>query len=158
MARKSQNLSDEDQKHAQSIVFLIILGIYSGAMQSCKTHVDETEICRVNFYSANKRTLTIFLFILNKSYNWELRKWNQMKNDPRSCERNLCDCVRSLKKIQDFKGVEPVTLRYQCDSPTNWAIKILMLGAGQLCAHMFRYLPFASSVAEYRYVCIVKAK
>ena len=28
----------------------------------------------------------------------ELRKWNQMKNDPRSCEHNLCNCVRKLKK------------------------------------------------------------
>ena len=28
-----------------------------------------------------------------------------MKNDPRSCERNLCNCVRSLKKIQHFNGI-----------------------------------------------------
>ena len=34
-----------------------------------------------------------------------------MKNDPRSCERNLCNCVRSLKKIQGFNGpgCEPAT-------------------------------------------------
>ena len=25
-----------------------------------------------------------------------------MKSDPRSYERNLCNCLRSLKKIQDF--------------------------------------------------------
>ena len=29
----------------------------------------------------------------------------QVKNNPRSCEVNLCNCVRSLKKIQDFKGI-----------------------------------------------------
>ena len=28
-----------------------------------------------------------------------------MKNDPRSCERNLCNCVRGLKKLQDFNGI-----------------------------------------------------
>ena len=29
-----------------------------------------------------------------------------MKNDPRSCERNLCNCVRSLiPKNQDFNGI-----------------------------------------------------
>ena len=28
-----------------------------------------------------------------------------MKNDPRSCERDLRNCVRSLKKIQDFNGI-----------------------------------------------------
>ena len=33
-----------------------------------------------------------------------LIKLNQIKNDPRSFERNLCNCVRSLKIIQDFNG------------------------------------------------------
>ena len=28
-----------------------------------------------------------------------------MKNDPCSCVLNLCNCERSLKKIQDFNGV-----------------------------------------------------
>ena len=28
-----------------------------------------------------------------------------MKNDPRSCGRNLCSCVGGLKKIQDFNGI-----------------------------------------------------
>ena len=35
---------------------------------------------------------------------WFLIKWNQIKNDPRSFKRNLCNCVRSLKIIQDFNG------------------------------------------------------
>ena len=45
-----------------------------------------------------------------------------MKNDPRSCKlnlQNLCNYVRSLKKIQDFNGFEPLTQRYQCDALTN---------------------------------------
>ena len=33
-----------------------------------------------------------------------------MKYDPRSCERNLCNCVRSLeKKISTSTGFEPTT-------------------------------------------------
>ena len=28
-----------------------------------------------------------------------------MKNDPRSCKRNLCNCERSLKKTQDFNEI-----------------------------------------------------
>ena len=36
--------------------------------------------------------------VRNVNHIWELRKWNQMRNDPRSCEYNLCNCVRSLKK------------------------------------------------------------
>ena len=35
----------------------------------------------------------------------ELQKCNQMKNDPRSCKRNLCNCERSLKKTQDFNEI-----------------------------------------------------
>ena len=58
---------------------------------------------------------------------------HQMKKDPRSYERNLCNCIRSLKKFRTSTGFEPVTWRYWCDALTNWAIKPLMLGAGQLC-------------------------
>ena len=29
----------------------------------------------------------------------------QVKNNPRSCKVNLCNCVRSLKKIQDFNEI-----------------------------------------------------
>ena len=32
---------------------------------------------------------------------------------------------------------ELMTSRYQCDALTNWAMKPLMLGAGQFCVHMF---------------------
>ena len=48
-------------------------------------------------------------------------KWNfhQMKNDPRRYERNLCNCVRSLKKFRTSTGFEPVTSRYWCDALTN---------------------------------------
>ena len=54
-----------------------------------------------------------------------------MKNDPRSIECSLCNCVkRTLKKIQDFNAVsEPVTLQYLCNALTNWAMKPLMLEA-----------------------------
>ena len=53
-----------------------------------------------------------------------------MKNDPRSCERNLCNCVI---------GFEPVIWQYRCDALTNSAMKPLMLGVGQLCVHMFHW-------------------
>ena len=29
----------------------------------------------------------------------------QVKNNPRSCKVNLCNCARSLKKIQDFNEI-----------------------------------------------------
>ena len=33
---------------------------------------------------------------------------NQVKDDPRSCKRNLCNCVKKPKKIQDFNGFKLV--------------------------------------------------
>ena len=55
-----------------------------------------------------------------------------MKNNPRSCERNLCNCVRSLKEIQDFNGTWtrsfaiPVRcsnqLRYEATDVGSWSI------------------------------------
>ena len=54
-----------------------------------------------------------------------------MNNDPRSCERNLCNCVRSLKKIQDFNRIWTRALGLLVDALTNWAMKPPMLGAGQ---------------------------
>ena len=41
------------------------------------------------------------------------------------------------KKIRASTGFEPVTPRYRCDALTNWAMKPLTLGAGQLWVHMF---------------------
>ena len=48
-----------------------------------------------------------YFFVTNV---WELRKWNQVKNGPRSCERNLCNCVRvARKKFTTSTGFIPVT-------------------------------------------------
>ena len=49
---------------------------------------------------------------------WE---WNQMKNDPRSYDRNFYNCVKKPEnKIRNSTGLEPVTSRYRCDAlPTE---------------------------------------
>ena len=44
---------------------------------------------------------------------------------------------RSLKKIQDFNGVWTGDLAIPVRCSTNWAMKPLTLGAGQLWVHMF---------------------
>ena len=67
-----------------------------------------------------------------------LCSYNQAKDDPRSCEPNLCNCLKKPeKKFRTATGFEPVTLRYRCDVLTNWAMKPLTLGAGQLWARMY---------------------
>ena len=58
---------------------------------------------------------------------------SQMKVDPRSYERNYMQLRKEAwKKFRTSTGFEPVTSRYRCDALTNWAMKPLTLGAGQL--------------------------
>ena len=73
----------------------------------------------------------------------ELRIWSQMKNDPRSYDHNLYNCVKKpekkkmKKKIQDFNGAWTRDLAIPVRRSTNWAMKPLTLGAGQFWVHMF---------------------
>ena len=61
-------------------------------------------------------------------------KWSY---DPRSYERNFCNCVKKPEKFRTSTRFEPVTSRYRCDALTNWAMKPLTLGAGHLWVLMF---------------------
>ena len=56
--------------------------------------------------------------VVSIQIQYKLKQWNcttnkyslcQMKNDPCSCECNLCNCVRSLKKFRASTGFKPVT-------------------------------------------------
>ena len=42
-----------------------------------------------------------------------------MKNDPRSCKRNLCNCERSLKKTQDFNEISRPQYSIKYSIPLN---------------------------------------
>ena len=61
-------------------------------------------------------------------------KWSY---DPRSCERNFCNCVEKPENFRTSTGFEPVTSRYRCDALSNWAMKPLTFGAGHLWVLMF---------------------
>ena len=55
-----------------------------------------------------------------------------MKTDLRRCERNYMQLRKEAwKKFRTSTGFEPMTLQYQSDALTNWAMKPLTLGAGQ---------------------------
>ena len=45
-----------------------------------------------------------------------------MKNDPLSCERNLWNCVRSLKKIRDFNEIwtRDLTILVRCSNQLSY--------------------------------------
>ena len=51
----------------------------------------------------------------------ELRMWNQMKNDPRSYDRNFYNCVKKPEKNSGLqRGLNPWPSRYRCDAlPTE---------------------------------------
>ena len=58
---------------------------------------------------------------------WSSQLWTQSTQLRKKAE----------KKFQYFNGFEPVPSRYRCDALIKWAMKPLMLGAGQLSVHMF---------------------
>ena len=54
------------------------------------------------------KLLTVFFVLTEKQisgHHFNDLHFIQVKNNPRSCEVNLSNCVRSLKKIQDFNGI-----------------------------------------------------
>ena len=80
--------------------------------------------------------------ISNKSYTNRANEKNEEKwrNDCRS-ERNLCNCVKEAwKKFRTSTGFEPVTSGLPVRRSTNWAMKPLTLGAGQLWVHTVNVL------------------
>ena len=71
-------------------------------------------------------------FMWNVS-NIELWMWNQVSYDPHSCKSNSWICIyRSLQKVRTLTGFELMTSCYPCNALTNWAMKPLTLGAGDL--------------------------
>ena len=48
-------------------------------------------------------------------------KWS---SDPRSYERNFCNCLKKPEKFRLQRGLKPVTSRYRCDALTNWSLQL----------------------------------
>ena len=81
---------------------------------------------------------------LNCENEMEMKKWS-------SSERNLCNCMNCVKKpekIQDFNGVWTRDLAIPVRCFTNWAMKPLTLGAGQLWVHMFPWKKWVLMIYE----------
>ena len=77
----------------------------------------------------------LMIYEINPIWTAEMKwKW---RND-RCSERNLCNYVKKPEKnFWTSTGSEPVTSRLPVQFSTNWAMKPLTLGAGQLWVHMF---------------------
>ena len=65
--------------------------------------------------------------------------------DPRSYERNFSNCLEKPENFRTSTVFVSVTSRCRCDTLTNWAMKPLMVGAGNLWVH---HQTFHSSVDE----------
>ena len=73
---------------------------------------------------------------------------------------DLCNCVKKPeKKIQDFYGVWTRDLAIPVRCSTNWAMKPLMLGAGQLWVHMFPWKKLVLMIYEINHMnCVNEMK
>ena len=75
-----------------------------------------------------------------------------MKNDPRSCERNLCTCVRSLKKIQDFDGIWTPDLAIPVKRSNKLSYEATDVGGWSI---MCSYIAFTTSFDSISVVLII---
>ena len=62
------------------------------------------------------------------------------------------------KKFRTSTGFEPVTSRCRCDALTNWAMKPLTLGAGQLWVHMFPWKRWVLMIYEINNIWTAEMK
>ena len=62
------------------------------------------------------------------------------------------------KKIQDFNGVWTRDLAIPVRCSTNWAMKPLTLGAGQLWVHMFPWKKWVLMIYEINHIWTVEMK
>ena len=83
-------------------------------------------------------------------------KW-KWTNDRRG-ERNLSNCVKKPEKIQDFNGVWTHDLAIPVWCSTNWVMKPLTLGAGQLWVHMFPWKKWLLTVYEIYHIWTAEMK
>ena len=62
------------------------------------------------------------------------------------------------KKIQDFNGVWTRDLAIPVRCSTNWAMKPLTLGAGQLWVHMFQWKKWVLMIYEINHIWTAEMK
>ena len=98
--------------------------------------------------------LCVWFDVLFEQYR--IWKW---RNDRRS-ERSLGNCVKKpeKKKIKDFKGVWTRDLAIPVRCSTNWGMKPMTLGAGQLWVHMFPWKKWVLMVYEINHIWTAEMK
>ena len=85
----------------------------------------------VGLYVAMKEMIYEINHIWTAEMKW---KWR----DDRRSERNLCNCVKKPEKNSGLqRGLNPWPRDLPVRCSTDWAMKPLTLGAGQLWVHMF---------------------
>ena len=89
--------------------------------------------------------------IWNKSY---MNCGNEMKMKKSSSQWTQFMQLRkeAWKKIQDFNGVWTRDLAILVQCSTNWAMKPLTLGAGQLWVHMFPWKKWVLMIYEINHI------
>ena len=80
----------------------------------------------------------------NSQQCWELK----MKRWSSQWTQFMQLCKEAWKKFRTSTGFEPVTSRLPLRCSTNWAMKPLTLGAGQLWVHMFPWKKWVLMIYE----------
>ena len=96
------------------------------------------------------------IYEINHMWTAEMKwKW---RND-RSSERNLCSYVKKPGKNSGLqRGLNPWPRDLPVRFSTNWAMKSLTLGAGQLWVHMFPWKKWVLMIYEINHIWTTEMK
>ena len=73
----------------------------------------------IRTHHLQKRDFKTKTTVLHQGWQWA---FHHTKNDPYSCEHNLCNCVSSPKKIQDFNRIwtHDLTIPVRCSNRLSY--------------------------------------
>ena len=86
------------------------------------------------------------------------RKFMKVKKWSLQWTQFLQLCKEAWKKFRSSMGFKPMTSRLPVQCSTNWAIKPLTLGAGQLWVHLFRWKKWVLMIYEINHIWTVEMK
>ena len=90
--------------------------------------------------------------ICNTFYVVKMKKWSSQRTQFMQLRKE------AWKKFRTSTGFEPVTSRLAVRCSTNWAMKPLTLGAGQLWVHMFPWKKWVLMIYEINHIWTAEMK
>ena len=122
-----------------------------------ETNRSLSRVIKANIFYLSRLVYVYINDIWNKSYmncgnEMKMKKWSSQWTQFMQLRKE------AWKKFRTSTGFEPVTSRLPVRFSTNWAMKPLTLGAGQLWVHMFPWKKWVLMIYEINHIWTAEMK